>query len=164
MNDAIHFEGTVSPDIFCEAQRLHTRRSSIIFVLGMSAAAALIGITNWISGDVNVISVAILVCGVSSLLIHFGLRQFRWRRMYERTPYLRDKIYGTISRESYLAGSAVGSSDVPWSKFVKVLYDDDIVLLYRGPNLFHVMAQEFFASADDWRTARSIALEIGGHS
>src|SRR4051794_11196414 len=100
MGDAIHFEGTVSPEIFYKAQRLHSRRRSAIIVLAISFGAVLIGVTSWISEDVNIVSIAVLAFAVVTLLIHFGLRKYRLSRVYEKTPYLREKVSGTITRES----------------------------------------------------------------
>jgi hypothetical protein len=45
-----------------------------------------------------------------------------------------------------------------------VLADNEIVLLYRGPNMFNIMAKDFFDSDEQWQKARTMALEMAGRS
>ena len=161
MDNVIRFEGRLSPEIYYRAQQLHSRRRRAFMAL-FGSAAVLLAIFQWYSGGPD-IEVAAFGCGGIVLLTSLALRRFRFNRAYDKSPYLHETFTGTISHASYSAESAVGSAVLPWSKFVKVVTSDDMVLMYRGTNLFNIVAKEFFTSEADWQQAKAIALEMIGH-
>lgn len=162
MSDAVRFEGTISREIFFRAQQLHLkRRIAVARILAISAIVAGIALVQRDGSEMSAYTLA--ACGVT-ILVLFALGPVRSARQYDRSPYMHESFRGTVSPASYVVESIVGSAAIPWSKFVKAAAGDDIVLLYRGPNIFNIMAKEFFVSADDWQRARSIALEMVGHS
>jgi hypothetical protein len=162
MSNAIAFHGTITSDVFLKAQRLHSKRRSVAFLV-VAFAAILFGLLIRFKDEADLGSLTLIAAGVTMIVL-LALRRFRTRRIYEKSPYMHEAFRGSISPSAYSVETSVGSGTVPWSKFIKVLADDEIVLLYRGPNMFNIMAKDFFNSDEEWQQARKLALEMGGRS
>jgi len=155
--DVIEFAGSISQDIFKKAYYLHFRRRTgplVVIAIGL----ILLLIVSAVSGRYD--SVLILVAsGTIGVLI--GIVAFRRKvnREFKKSPYIRTPRRGTITREKLHVETSLGQSDLPWSTFVKVDANDNLVLLYLGPSAFQILAKEFFASHDDWLNVRAMAME-----
>lgn len=123
-----------------------------------SVASFVLSVVVWDSTEENSASLVLIAIGVS-ILLGWSFLPLHWRRLYSRSPYFEDEFRGTITDTSVSIETATGHAEVPWAKFVRVVVTDDMVLLYRSPVLFNVLAAEFFTSAQDWMKVKSIALE-----
>jgi hypothetical protein len=77
-------------------------------------------------------------------------------RHYKKSPYLHDSLKGFVSEHRLWVETSTGHADVPWEAFIKRKQDDKIIMLYRGSNLFHMLAEELFANAGDWEEAKRL--------
>jgi YcxB-like protein len=157
---SIAFEGTVSEPLFLRAQSLYAGRRRLLFVL--FAAAFTVGIWVTFSELPFLSKVLATVAAVSFVPLLPVIQRRQWKRLYNRTPYLLDPIRGEVSEWGLRAEGSMGKSEVPWPKFVKYEMDDGLILLYQGPNVFQLIAAEFFATRDDWIEARKIIVERSG--
>jgi Na+/melibiose symporter-like transporter len=162
MDEAIPFSGKVSYELLCEAQRLHSRKLRRWLVIGAIAIIAFGTVhfaISWRDGQPSFSGILALMLGIWFLVFPV-VQRLRTKRVYNKSPYLKSLLHGAVSRATFAVESDKGRSEIPWSDFIKVLANDDLVLLYRGPNLFNIMAATFFASNDDWQRARSLALDM----
>ena len=83
---------------------------------------------------------------------------FHWRRIFTKSPYLRDAISGSVSDEKFVAQGPTGTTEIPWSRFVKMKDGGDFLLCYHSPVLFNILARQFFQSDQAWEEAKRIAL------
>jgi hypothetical protein len=70
------------------------------------------------------------------------------------------RIFEVLFAEGITIETALSSATIPWSEFVKVLANGDTLLLYRAPNMFQILSERFFQSADDWQKARELSIEL----
>ena len=157
MENSIRFHGIISRPLYLRAQALHVGHRRLALLLFPAAFAVLI----WAGArELPVWAKAlttIIACAFVPLMALF--QRWHWQRLYTRTPYLLDPMSGDVSERGLRVESATGNSEVPWERFVKYKMRDDLILLYQGPNIFNVVAREFFASADDWAGAQRIISE-----
>lgn len=156
MEDAIPYSGTFSWTLFERAQWRHLGSRWLFFLLIpvlMTAYAYLtsptLPIVTWLT---------LLAVSIASIpVIRSALRR-QWRRMYENSPYLLDPISGFVSAETFIAESATGKTEMPWTRFVRVREGEDFLLLYPSPYMFHILAREFFVTDQAWEAARVFVL------
>ena len=158
MAEAIQFSGTITPDVFWKAQKLHSRRRLAVFGV-ISVALILLGVLTWGREDSNANTFIFIACGVT-IPVAMLLRRMRAKWVYKKSPYLKKSYRGTISPEAYSIETDGGSARVPWTQFIKATSSDDVLLLYRGPHIFNIICRESFNSTEDWLKARSMALEL----
>jgi hypothetical protein len=109
-------------------------------------------------------AVAAIVIGCAVLFVVVGiLRRLAWRRVYEKSPYIREPRTGIVSQQGLHVETSMGSSDALWPKFIRARSSDDLLLVYLGPNAFQILPQEFFASSAEWESARKIVLDQVRH-
>jgi len=87
------------------------------------------------------------------------LQLWKWRRRFVRSPYLREPLSGVVSPEIFIARGSTGTTEMPWSRFVKIKDAGDFILLYPSPYQFNILSREFFASEEQWQAARGFALK-----
>jgi hypothetical protein len=160
-NEAIRFSGMISKELFLNANRLHMRRRLILSVVAVMVLW--LGTATLLGAEMKRAFGAIAIgCAVLFLLVAI-LRRFAWRRVYEKSPYIREMRTGVVSQQGLHVETSMGNSDVPWPKFIRARSSDGILLIYLGPNAFQILSKEFFASPADWEAARGIVLEQVRH-
>ena len=158
-DSAISFQGTISEQLFLRAQKLHIGRGRLL--LPLLFGAVILGI--WMMPGLPFLSKVLGTVGYIVVLPLVPVMQRRpWKRLYDRSPYLLEPIRGEPSEWGLRSEGSMGKSEIPWSKFVKYKIDDRTVLLYQAPNLFHVIAEEFFATTDDWIRVRRLIVDKSG--
>ena len=159
METSIPFHGTISRALFLRAQALHVGYRRLAFLIFPAAFAIMM----WAGASAIPISVKVLATAIACAFVPLMafLQRRQWQRLFTRTPYLADPIRGDVSEWGLRVESSMGKSEVPWERFVKYKMNDDLVLLYQGPNIFNLVAGEFFTTADDWAQARRIIVERG---
>ena len=156
---AISFQGTVSEQLFVRAQKLHVGRAGLVILL--FTATIIVGL--WLFPGFPFLSKLLgTIAAVALVPLVPVLQRRQWKRLYDRSPYLMEPIRGELSEWGLRSEGSMGKSELPWSKFVKYKIDDRTILLYQGPNLFHVIADEFFATRDDWVKVRQLISEKSG--
>jgi hypothetical protein len=157
---AIAFEGTISEGLFVRAQSLYGGRRRLLLPLFAAAFTGVIWVSFWEIGLLTKVLATVAAFALVPLIPVIQRRQ--WKRLYNRTPYLLEPIRGEVSEWGLRAEGSMGKSEVPWPKFVKYKIDDRVILLYQGPNIFHLIAAEFFATRDDWIKARQLIVDKSG--
>jgi hypothetical protein len=158
-DSAISFQGTISERLFLRAQKLHIGRGRLL--LPLLFGAVILGI--WIMPELPFLAKVLGTIGYVAVLALLPVIQRRQlKRLYNRSPYLLVPIRGELSEWGLRSEGSMGKSEIPWSKFVKYKINDRTVLLYQAPNLFHVIAEEFFATTDDWIRVRRLIVDRSG--
>ena len=141
----------IARDFFLKAQLFHWKRRRL-FVLIVAIAAIVIGPLLWMKDPAKLGGFFVLAAGVLGL-ISLVLGPRRWGRMYDQTPYLTNEVRGIVSPTSYIVETGSSRNEIPWSQFIRAAATDELVLLYRGPNVFNCFAKSFFDTEDDWQRA-----------
>jgi YcxB-like protein len=113
------------------------------------------------AGTLSPVRVAvILVVGavLASLLLAFSV--WGWSRAYAQSPLLREPLEGSIAQDRFVVHGASGRTDMAWDRFVRVRQGKGVILLYQGPNVFNMLAREFFESEADWDSARRLTASV----
>jgi hypothetical protein len=105
IDEVIHFEGIITRDIHWRAQWLHSRRKSFWFLI-LSVGTLLLGALGLALDKSGSSGILGLTCGITVLLL-LGVRKFRIRQMYDRSPQLHKDFRGTICRRNYYRNRAV---------------------------------------------------------
>jgi len=159
-DSSIAFAGAISEPLFLRAQSLHVRRRILLLVL--FAASVAVGILVGFSGIPFLAKVLGIAGGFAAAPLIPVIQRRTWKRLYNRSPYLWEPIRGEVLDWGLKTVGSTGTSEVPWPKFQKYKIDDRIILLYLGPNIFHLVSAEFFATSDDWTKARQVIVERSG--
>jgi hypothetical protein len=153
----ITYRGLVTRTLFIRAQWLHVGWRLLILLAFPAMFIVLIAI-GWLGTGSAPIAKRLTAVATSFLWVPFMLALFwwQWRRLYERSPYLKEPLWGSVTDEMLEVHGPTGDSKVPWDHFVKIRKSKDLCLLYRSPVLFNLLARQFFASAQDWSEAVAI--------
>lgn len=154
----ICYKGTISLEIFLRSQRLHAGsvRLSLFLVL---VFIGLVFIGFAVAGGAPV---AVFLAGVLAVVLVplvLGLQRWQWRRLFKRSPYLREAIEGLVSEQGLRVQSSLGTGDFPWTLFTKYRETSDLILLYVAPNMFSIVAKELFGGEGDWQRTRGLIHE-----
>jgi hypothetical protein len=154
---SIRFHGIISRPLYLRTQALHIGHRRLALLIFPAAFAIMIWggapeLPLWAKALLTIIA-----CAFVPLMAL--LQRWQWQRLFKRTPYLSDPISGDVSERGLRVESTTGNSEVPWERFVKYKMQEGLILLYQGPNIFNVVAREFFASAEDWAKAQRIISE-----
>ena len=155
MEQTIGFKGTVSWQRFKSAQWKHGGARWLVlflFPVGMTTYV-------WFTAVRLPAATWVLVCIVSAAFVPVMLafNWLAWRRTYAKSPYLQQQLFGSVSRDRFVIEGVTGRTEMAWDQFVRVREGRDFLLLYQAPNLFNILAREFFESDDAWETARRFA-------
>ena len=155
MEPPIPYRGTVSWQLFKRAQWRHVgARWLFLFVFPVFMTA-----TAYLSSGPMPMGILILVVIAATAFVPFmlGFMVLQWRRTYRQSPLLHTPLAGSVSPDKFVAEGVTGRTEMTWSQFVRIRDADDVVLLYQSPNVFMMLAREFFESDAAWETARSFA-------
>ncbi len=155
MIESVEFKGTITFDIFASAQRIFTGRKwlSLVVIPLMIIGFALP------SCQSSLEKTMLLTLSPLSIPLLYIAQKRKWRYYYKNSPYLKEPLCGIVSANSFAIQDNAGKSETPWSRFTKCKARKDIVLLYLGPNVFKIIAKEFFATREDWENARQIVIK-----
>jgi len=152
----IEYEGQITEDIFIKSHRLAMLSKKLLFTSLFPILVILVLIIrrpHWSIGDI-IITLAIAIPLTGSIL--YVLQNYFWRRIYRRSPYLKERLSGAITEEAFSVKSSSGMSNLPWNHFVKTKIGKNIVLLYKSPVLVNILPREFFQTDDQWQEALAI--------
>ena len=156
MDQVVHFRGTISWPRFRRAQWAHLgARWAFLFVFPVAMTAY----AYFSSGGLSLQTLVVVIV-VASAFVAFMLAYsvFAWRRVYARSPLLHKALVGSVSRDRFVVENDSGRTELTWDQFVRIREGKDFVLLYQAPNLFNIIAREFFDSDAAWETARRFAM------
>ena len=154
MEQKIQFRGVVSWPVFKRAQWTHLGARWLILLMFPAIMTA------WAVFNARSLSLGtvVLLFAVASvfipLMLAFTVRG--WRRTYAKSPILHDPLVGWISQDRFFIEGSTGRSEMTWDRFVRIREGKGVILLYQGPNLFNILAREFFESDPDWDSARRL--------
>jgi hypothetical protein len=149
------YEGFISKDIFLRAQYLHigSRRFIVFFFpVGFS-------IFIWtVLMPQSSFFAKILATAASFIFVPLMFLIQRWQltQLYKKTPYFQESFRGVVSEQGIAGESSAGQVNLVWQKIIKHKKTDDLILLYQAPNLFNIVAKEFFATSEDWDNVRQL--------
>jgi hypothetical protein len=150
--EEINFAGKITPEIFLRLQYLHLGWSRFA---GFSFIPVLVAIVMSEKPDWKVVGILfITIIVVAAIMLWWQKKNLL--RIYKKSPYLHDYMEGSVSQNSLKVKNNTGQSDLQWSDFIKTKYTDDLVLLYRGPNLMNFLVREFFYEEVAWKKAITI--------
>jgi len=158
MDLVVPYRGTVSWQRFKDAQWKHLGRgwlTLLLFPVAMTSYAFLTIET--LSDAMWVFVLVVSFCWVPFML---ALILRGWRRTYAKSPYLHKPLVGSVSSETFIAEGVTGRTEMRWDQFVRIRHGKDFLLLYHSPQLFNVLAREFFESDAAWETARGFAARV----
>jgi hypothetical protein len=155
--EEIPFRGVIARDVYFRAQRLNSNNAIWLIRLAAIAFMSIIAISAYSNGDY---AFATTLAGLAAVYIPIilAVRTWRFGRIYDQSPYLHAQYHGKLTEANFHIEGPLGTSDIPWNKLVKVRANDDLLLLYIGPNIFHVLTRDFFASDVEWKEARALAM------
>jgi hypothetical protein len=96
----------------------------------------------------------IIGCGFPLAMSWLTVRQ--WRRLHRDSPHFREPVSAAITEDGIEFSSTMVSGRLPWSAFIKMKEQDDLVLVYQAPNMFSIVSPEFFETPASWAEARDI--------
>ena len=156
-SDDIPFSGVISRDVYIKAQLLNSSKNIWLFRLVLAVAAVIVAVSAYSNGD-YVFSVIIAGFGILYIPVIFAIRKWHIVRTYEKSPYLHEQSRGVLSETQFYVEAPLGTCAIPWRNIIKVRANNDLLLLYPGPNIFYILTREFFASDSDWMKARELVM------
>jgi hypothetical protein len=157
--DPIKFEGTTDEALFEKAQLLHLgRRSPTLLMLFplittiVTGVVLYLGVDNWDGTTLN----TLIFAAVFSFLFSFLTPRISsrvWKWIHRNSPYMKRSFTGKVLDEGLEIVDRTSSALTPWEDYIHTKEWPDLVLLFMGPTLFHIVAKEFFASEEDWQAA-----------
>jgi len=155
--ELVPFAGTLSFEQYRRAQRLHlehnvTRWSVVVpvAVIGLFLVAV-----NLASQDPSGSSAFVLLFPLVLLLLRW-FEERSYRNTWSSHKLAREPIRGRISEHGLAIQGEHTSADIPWDRLLKWKASDDLLLVYEARNAMHVYPRAFFASEEDWQTAREL--------
>lgn len=154
----IRFEGTVDLRLYRRACWLALGGKAVPWVLGSLAAAllvsglALLGLGRVLDG---------LIPACTGLLGALGLalQEAAIRRVWKSNRLMRDGTGGWLDDDGYHARSEIGESNIPWDRFYQVKASATLLLLYPSATIYLILAEEHFASPEDWQAAKTLVRQ-----
>ncbi len=149
----IHFEGTLTPDLYRRALGV-TGRS------GRRVAWILI-----LAAVVNLFFAHLarpVTWGAPLLLGLFGVMLLIMPRVTVRQAFATDRLLsepltGDADEQGVRLESAHGRSDLPWSLVHKVVVTANLVTIYQSASFIRILPREFFADEESWQGFRQLA-------
>ena len=102
----IEYEGQITEDIFIKSHRLAMLSKKLLFTSLFPILVSLVLIIkrpHWSIGDI-IITLAIAIPLTGSIL--YVLQNYFWRRIYRRSPYLKERLSGAITEEAFSVKSS----------------------------------------------------------
>ena len=156
MDQTVRFSGTISWARFKRAQWKHVGHRWLILLMFPVVMTAYVP---WMVGTPSIGAwVLVMVIALTFVPLMIALNLLGWRRTYAKSPYLHQSLTGSVSLDKFIVEGPTGRVEMTWDQFVRIKDGDDCVLLYHAPNLFNILAREFFESDDAWKTARAFAM------
>ncbi len=84
------------------------------------------------------------------------------RRSYRIRKSLQDRVEVAVSEEGIRFQSPIGNVLMPWDYFIKWRRGRELILVFSGPRLFHMLPRHFFADDETFaKVAALIEVELG---
>jgi hypothetical protein len=154
MDQIVSFTGTVSWPLFKRAQWTHVGRRWLLLLLFPVIMTAYAW---WAPGTFGSSWAMVFAAAFVWVPMMIASSLFTWRRTYTKTPFLHQRLTGSVSSQRLVVEAETGRTDITWNQFVRIRDGKDFLLLYHGPYQFNILAREFFESDADWETARRFA-------
>ncbi len=157
-------EGQISVEDYAEAIRMHYRGSGssrllipavlFFFFLALVAQPLIRGASLF-----TPISAAVVI---ALTIVYLRIAPERAAKSALRdNPVAKAPISIEISPEGFSASTQFGTSNLPWSLFVRRKQSDNLLLLYQNESLFHMVARRWFASDALWHdTLRLVGEQV----
>lgn len=155
MDTPIAFRGKITREIYCLTQ---TVNSGLMQRMGTVLPAILVvyGIFLWsVNRELKflimplVIAIFIFVLRKYILMFINGLR-------YGNTSYYEYVFAGELNSNGLLFKDDDGELAIAWSEITRLKSGPGLLLLYKGPNTFHVIHRSYFASEQAWTDAEQL--------
>ena len=150
----IDYSGTISRELFVRSQRLHAGSARIFLSVVLVLAGLLLLSLAILNAPMSVLLPFVMAGALVPLLLI--LQRWQWQRLFKRSPYLHEPIEGVVSEQGLHIANSRGRSDLPWTLITKYKETSDLILLYQAPNMFGIVAKEFFDDDVDWQGARDL--------
>jgi hypothetical protein len=148
----IEYRGELPVELFLKAQRLRLGwRRGLFWLLPLIAT-----IFVWLLDPQGPLTAPLVVLGTGYVFLTalWWGRIWQLRRIYRKTPFLTEPLQAAITETGIEFVTPTTSGTLPWSRFTKVQESADLALLFQGPVLFNIVAQEFFGSPREWQLAK----------
>jgi hypothetical protein len=149
----IHFEGTLTPDIYRRALGVSTRPMQMV-----AWALILAGVINlWFANLAAPVS-----WGMPVFLVLFGVMllispRMTVKRAFATDRFLSEPIKGEADEQGIRMEQAHGRVDLPWTLMHKVAISPTLVTIYQSAQLLRIFPREFFADEESWQAFRTLA-------
>ena len=141
--------GTITPDDYLIAQRLHRRKAAKLRYLA-GVLAILLGLGAWLLSEGTIASVLIGV-GIGVLIGEIITRRWllphRVRKLHHQQREFAHPVTYSWNSDVIEASSASGHSRRAWTVYHKMRENEDVVLLYHSDNLFEMIPKRWFRDA-----------------
>jgi hypothetical protein len=155
--------GSMSPEDYVNAQRLH-RRSGVVGCDIASGVAALIGIALWVSGHITFGSI-LLICGIGGivavLVFDLWLLPRRDSQRQARRGFLNAKFTYTWNSVKLVSKSAIWQSERAWRDYVQFKESKAVLLLYHPDKTYEIFPKTWFEDSKQLDDFRSYAQQAG---
>ena len=149
----IHFRGEITFEIYQRAQKTHFGLRWLYWFLFPILMTIWSYYMDPLRRTMEALTLRFAIYSIIFITIMFLSTWYNFRKTYKNSPYLQEECSGYISQESLHLENHDATVNIPWRKFVKVKFKDELVMLYRGPNIFNMLPKEFFRSEEDWNNA-----------
>lgn len=156
MEPVVSFKGTVTWKQFRRAQFKHVGIRWLFLFLWPVVMTVYVFLMLETLLIMSLIVVFIVSCNFVPLMLGFMILQ--WRRTYTKSPYLHQPLVGSVSSDTLVVEGVTGRTEMRWNQFVQIKDGKDFILLYHAPNLFNILACEFFESDAAWEITRKFAM------
>lgn len=143
-------EFTITEDEYVRANLLFTKPARKVVLVFIAGALALLIVAAATSSE---LTRAIAVGAVAGVLLghlgsRFGIGPWATRRQYRALAAATERVRLTCTPEGIRLSSASGHSDLDWSRIRSWRHDDEFVLVYQAPAVYHVIPKRIGAVAD----------------
>lgn len=150
----IPYGGPRTFESYRKAQWFHLRRAlrTILVLWAVFALVLLIAlVTGATRGSLeDAVPILIVFAVITGFL---GLMELSIRRSWKSNKAIHEAVQGAFTDECLETQSAIGSSKMPWSYFLKWASSEKVLLLYQADNCVNILTRDLFATEDDWRRA-----------
>ncbi|PVZ78651.1 hypothetical protein C9426_34205 [Serratia sp. S1B] len=153
--------GKISLEDFLAAQRLHRWRSTrwILLVIMLAVAFGLLLITIG-HAQVGIYFVVAPIGGlIGGLAVSLLLLPYKARRIYRQYSALQSSFTYTWDTELLHCMAEHGTSQQPWSAYIKLLENKSLFLLYPCDNMFLMFPKKWFNTPEQIAEFRQLALQ-----
>jgi hypothetical protein len=140
---------------YVDAMRLHSRSQLKLIPVLVMMLVVCAGMTTFSVGVA--LCMLVFFAAYMSLIMHFIRESIR--KQYRSMPQLHGDQTVQFSEEGLVWHNSYALSKVKWPLFQRYAVDENMYLLYQGPNLFNLIPRSAFHSADQ-EAAFRMMLEL----